>query len=837
MKSLLNTLNTFFEHSHDRLIRHRLKIWLGFILLFGVSVLGIPRLSIDMTMESFFEENDPVKLLYDQFRDTFGSDDSVYIVYEAADGDIFSDRSLRALQRLQDLLENPEAGENGDVPPTYDHIVEVKTLLNVSYLEADQDTLISREFIGDELPATDAEREKLRQQALHHDDYPQFYLSRDSRYGGILIRTDFGIVPIDEGPTGEEDDLTDDGFDATIPSQPPGKQRYKLTTMQEYADFDTMIEELIGRPEFEGTLKFYPVGNPAIMGFFNDVFNTEISILFSGALVLMMIVLFVLFRSVSGIVWPVCVVILSLFITLGLAGWLDVTMSMMVQILMMLVMVVGIADSVHILSGYYYFRHRNLEHLPAIRAVLRRSGLACLLTSVTTSIGMFALTIVPIRPIQVFGLFAGFGVLLAFVVSVVLLPLMLDIWQPISRKRAQRIAQSLQKPSFVQRFLGAVEPYSYQYPKTILLVFIVVLGIALYGVSQVKIDSNMVEIIEEGLPIRVAHDLVDDAMGGSQSMEIYLKFGKQDALKDPEVLNAMEKIQSTLKTKHGQYVVKTSSLVNVVKESYRSLNENRQEMYIIPQNRRVLEQTLLMFDMANPDDRSLLVPDDYSQGRISVRLINYGSSEYTDFFEDINNQLQAVFDPLKQKYPDLEVDITGNLAMMMIMIEYISWSQIRSFGLALAIITVLLFVVFGSPKVGLIAMIPNVFPVLVTFGTMGLFGFALDADTLIIAPIVIGIAVDDTIHFLTHYRSEYMETGNTVKSIVLSLREAGQAITFSTVILVIGFSILVISVHQGMANFGILSAVAFCSALLADFLLLPSLCVLFKIKFPKRRPA
>ena len=830
METLIISINKFFERSHDMFEKRRWIIWSAFLIIFTLAVTGIPRLKIDMTFESFFKQGDPVIDRYNIFRDTFGSDDSLYIVYEAKDGDIFSRSSLKALQRIQEQLENPPGISHEEGSSPLDHIVEVKTLINVSYLEADGDTLVSREFIGDEIPDQKEELEKLRHQALSHRDYPQFYVSKDSKYGGIWIRTDFGSIPMDDNLVENTEEESKEDFEISTQNSNV-KPRFKLTSMLEFADFNREIEKIILKPEYTGVFKFYPVGNPAIMGFFNDVLNIELEMLFTGAMVIIMIVLFFLFRSFSAVLWPVCIVVFTSVLTIGLAGWLGTTMSMMISILLMLILVVGVADSVHIMSGYLYFRQQKMEHKPAMRAVLRRSGLACLLTSITTSTGMLALVFVPIQPIQYFGIYAATGVMLAFTLTIVLLPLMLDFWQPVSGRRAKKILTATEKRSLTRKFLSGIEPYSHNYPKTVTFIFILILGVALFGVSKVKVNSNMVEIIKKGQPVRIAHDLVDSVMGGTQSMEIFLDFKRQDALKDPDVLSAMEKIQNILETRHTKFVVKTTSLVNIVKDSYKALNEGRDQMYIIPRNRRMLEQTLFLFDIANPDDRRMMVPDDYSQGRISVRMLNYGSIEYLDFFNEVQEEIKTIFDPLQANYPGMKVEITGGLALMMTMIEYISWSQIQSFGLALLIITILLFIVFGSPKIGLIAMIPNIFPVMVTFGTMGLSGFALDADTLIIAPIVIGIAVDDTIHFLTHYRSEYIETGDTVKSIEASLKEAGQAITFSTVILVAGFLILVFSVHQGMSNFGILSAIAFCSALLADFFLLPSLCVLFKVRF------
>jgi predicted RND superfamily exporter protein len=314
-------------------------------------------------------------------------------------------------------------------------------------------------------------------------------------------------------------------------------------------------------------------------------------------------------------------------------------------------------------------------------------------------------------------------------------------------------------------------------------------------------------------------------------MEIVLEFGKAGALKDPEVLTVMDDLQHMLEMEHAAFVAKTESLVNVAKEAFQVLNENRADMYRIPRDGSMLAQTLLLYEAADPDKRARLASDDYSLGRISARLYNYGSAEYVRFFDDVQRQTEEGFAPLRGRYPELHTSITGSLALLMRVADYISYSQIRSFGLAWLVVTVLLFVVFGSFKVGLVAMVPNVLPVLTTFGVMGWIGIPLDTDTLILAPIIIGIAVDDTIHFITHYRAGFIRTGRADEAIRISLKEAGQAITFTTVILVLGFLVLVPSSHLGMANLGFLTAVAFATALAADLVLLPSLCVLLKVRF------
>jgi uncharacterized protein len=831
MGVILGRFTGFFELLPERLIANRKKTWFLFFIILILCISGLPRMKLDMSLESWFQTDDPAVVAFTKFKDNFGGDNSVYIVYRAKDGDVFSDQSLSLLSRLQDELNTASMDALEDENSLLDHILEIKSLINVSYMEVDGDSLNSRDFIGEELPQAKEEVARLRKEALAHKDYPLFYLSKDSQYGGIYIRTDYGAIPEEEGDLTESDAFETDLLEA--PAGDKGEEnitKYKTTDMGEFSAFAEEIDRIIEKPEYQAAFEFYPVGNPYLMKVFNHVLNVEMSYILLGTMVLMLGTLYYLFRSFSAVIWPIIIVILTMISTLGIVSWLGVTMSLMMSLIVMLILVVGIADSIHILSGYVFFRKKRVDHMEALKAVMKRSGFACMLTSVTTAAGLLAMIFVPIPPIAVFGYTAALGVFLAFLYTVLLLPLMLNMWQPVSKKEAARIEADETKISLIQKLLAKIEPFSYGFPKTVLLIFFVVTAFAVYGLTKVKVDSNMVELIKEGHPMRVAFDVVDEVMGGTQSMEIYLDFQKQDALKDPKILNTMDKLQNYMEETHPRFVVKTDSLVNIVKNSYQVLNQDRQDMYIIPQERKALHQTLFMFDSANPDDRQLMVTDEYDRGRIAVRLKNYGSIEYLAFFDDIQRKTSELFNPLKSDYPDMDVKITGGIALMMKLVDYMSWSQIQSFGLALVVITIMLLFVFGSPRIGLMGMIPNLFPVAVTFGSMGFFGIPLDGDTLIIAPVVIGIAVDDTIHFLTHFRTEMLETGNVTGAIKSSIREVGQAISFSTIILVLGFLTLIFSSHNGMAHFGYLTAVAFISAWLADLFLLPSLCIFMKDK-------
>lgn len=794
-----------------------------------------------MSLEAYFQEDEPVKEAYDRFRALFGGDEIVYIVYEARDGDIFSETSLNALKGVQEELQNYRFSLKPEEKHPLDHITDVKTLINVKYMEADADTLLSREFIGDHIPTTEESRERKRFQALEHPDYPLLYLSRDSRYGGIIVKTDFNAVILEEETNetvgqGVFDDEEDEGLfegideEVAVMAVPEDDKatKFKMDGAKDYEPFVFELEKILNKPVYSNALEFHPVGNPIVMSFFNKIVRQEVGIIIGGLFFLISVMLWILFRSFCAVVWPLVIVAVSIIWVLGLIGWSGLSMTLMIEILVFLVVAVGMADVLHILSGYIFFRNQGQNHGAALRSVFKKSGLACFLTSITTAIGLMALVFVPIVPIQRFGVFSALGVFFAFFFTIFYLPLMLDLWSPFSKKHSRHVATSGEHKHVIQKLLQKVENYGSSHPLPIIGVFLVAGLFFILGGLRVQVDYNMIEVLKERCPIRGAYELVDQVLGGTGNMEILVDTGRIDGMKDPSVLNAIDDLQNYIKSNHKALVVATNSLVNVTKDAYKILNEGREEMYIIPQDARMLGQTLFLFGNANPKDRRQLVSDDYRMGRVGINVRNTGSRACVKFINDVRSYIEKRFKVLQEPYPDINMTITGQFSLLSLLLDFISWSQIKSFGLALCIISFLLLVVLGSKRIGLIAILPNIFPILTIFGLMGYLGVLLDTDTLLIAPIIIGIAVDDTIHFLIHFRIEQTECGDAQEAIVRTIREVGQAIVFTSIVLSAGFLIFLASVHKGVSNFGIFSAVAIMTALLADLLLLPAMLVLFK---------
>jgi len=402
------------------------------MLLTAFMIAGIPSIKSQLSFEYFFAEDDPVMLAYNEMRHTFGSDEIIYIMYRAKDGDILSAQSLQALNDLQKDIENAIYDKTDSIS----HLTEVRTLLNADYLKSKGDTLLSSDFIGKRLPQNEIEREKVRKKALaENNTYEGVYISSDSKYGGIIIRTDFNteVITNNEDSVGEssledEDEFSDDEEVLTGISIETAK--FKKTPMSEYKIAVDKVNRILNQTKYTELFEYKKVGKPVQMAWAMQTMGEEMRTVMTGASIIISLALLVLFRSLSAILWPLLIVVLSLVYTLGFMGWAGIFVTTFTQIVIFLILAVGVADAIHILSGYIYFREQGESHEKALQQVYRKSGVAIFFTTLTTSIGLLALIFVPIEPIRYFGLISAVGIWIALGITVFMMPLMFELWPP-----------------------------------------------------------------------------------------------------------------------------------------------------------------------------------------------------------------------------------------------------------------------------------------------------------------------------------------------------------------------------------------------------------------------
>lgn len=868
MQRLLLSLNDFFGTLPRTMRPWRWLILSTTLAISVVMAIGAFRVTVDQTYDSWFDSDDPALIALDRFRAQFGSDDGVFLVYRAKDGNVFSYESLSAIRSLHERLE----AESFNDESSLSHITRIQGLSNARVQLNEGDTLRSVRLVPHPLRNDPAELAAIEATARAQTGFPLFYFSENGEYGALMIQTDFGAIPIEGSGSGLDDTLGFDGFSGdfsdgafnfdafTVDESAQSIERqFRDTDFYEYIDFMVDLRGVIMDPEFTERFEYFPIGNAAMMDLTADTM-VQMGMLFLLMIVIVVALLWLLLHSASAVVWPVLAISLCTLWVVGFCGWFDIALSQMLGLTATLILAVGVADCVHVMSTYLYYRRHDLDHESALDKAYLKTGLPILLTTLTTMAGMLALATNPLVQFRVFGFASAAGVFLALLFTVIVLPVLMDLWHPkdvhakaapkslkpqrwygwlllpfrlftwpIRRFLAIPQVRHVVRAHWLQPTLEAIPDLVARAPRTIAAVFLSAFVLFLYGTSQAKLDSNIVELFKEGTSFRVAYEVVDEHMMGTGGLSIMMDFQRSDALQDPQVLHAIDRLQGTLEAKYSDYVVRTSALTDVVKDTLEvmTFTGNRN----IPNDSMAVSQLLYMFNSANPEDRRALVSDDYSRSHISVQMLNAGSYEYGLFFHEMQDDIDAAFEHLRAVYPDMDITVTGTTALMMRLADDLARTQFQSLLLAIFVISLLLMISLGSLQAGLLGMVPNLLPAIFAFGFLGLIGSALDADTLLIAPLIIGIAVDDTIHFLTHYRIALARTKNMMRALRDTIKEVGQAVTFTTLILGLGFMTLGFSDYLGIAKVGWLGGGALFIALLCDLLLLPALIMIFKPRF------
>ena len=847
MAPILSSLSIWFSGIPNGLRPYRWWVLLAAFALTVFMAMGLSRFAMDVTMDSWFQEDDPVLQSLDEFRAQFGSDDGLYIVYEAKDGDVFSEASLCLVDQLTQRLKNWQdldaatletLGITTDEIAFLSHIKRVQSLTNVRIQVHEGDSLTSPRLVQN-FAMTSAERDQLKQTAMQQNNLPLTMFSKNFRFGAVMITTDFGAMPIEEDLVGtstdflqaDELDSFDDDFSGELDLSAEVKEvRFQDMDSTLYLGFMTPVAALYNTPEMLAQFNFYPIGGAAMVDLAMDTMKTA-GLLSLGTVLVIIVLLWRLFHSVSAVLWPLVAIGLSAMYVVGGVSWLGIATSQLISLTVMLIVAVGVADCVHVMSSYQYFLRKGLGHQQALTEAYGQTGLPILLTTITTMAGMSALAATGMTQFVIFGLTSAAGVLMAFIYTVVLLPVLLDLWHPRIKVKKGETQEEAAKRHWLQPILDKTPYFVQRHRHLVNFVFIGTFVVCLYGATQVKIDSNFAELYREGTTLRTAYQVVDANMSGTGVVEVMVDMGASDALYDPVVLQTMADLQVHVEKTYSRFVVTSNSLADVVMETHSVMQDGSDAYRTIPDSSMTVSQLLYLFNSANPEARRALVNDDYSASHINFTLLNAGSSDYTELYEKLKEDIEQAFAPLQAQYPNMDVHPTGTLALMMRLMDDLSRSQFQSLALAVGIISVLMVLTLGSVQAGLLAIIPNLIPATLTFGLMGLLSIPLDGDTLMIAPLIIGIAVDDTIHFITHYRMALVKYNDMKTALVKTIKEVGQAVTFTTLILGCGFFMLAFSDYLGLAKVGMFGSLAIFVALLCDLLFFPALIMWFKPRF------
>jgi predicted RND superfamily exporter protein len=791
-----------FESWGRFVVSRPIPILIASLALVLICSAGLSRVRVDVTFEAFLQPDDSVLVAYDRFRAQFGRDERIIVAaepaYGTASGDVFDLAFLERLKALHEAIEER-------VP----YIDEVTSLVNARDTRGDGDTLRVEDFL-DPWPENEEDLERLRDRARANPLFRNNVLSADGKVTTLVLE-----VQLYSSIGRSEDDLGGFGedSDASADDEPPlvltGTETLELVT-----SFHEVIDEFQS-PDF--TLRYG--GTTVILqdiaaSMFRDMPRFVALALFSIGFLL-----FLLFRRVIAVVIPLIVVAFSVTSTIGLMGWAGVPMHVPTQILPSFLLAVGVGDAVHLLS--IFFERLRSGEVPedALAGALGHSGLALTLTSLTTAAGLASFVTSGLAPVAAIGFFAPLGVMIALLLSLTLLPALLCM-VPL---RPSSEATSSKEPSRLDRFLIRCGRIATHNARSVVAAAAVLSVLAIAGASQLGLSHDPLSWLDKETEIVQGTRYIDKALGGSVSFEVLLATEAVGGVRQPEVLRQMSALGQSFEEESRDEIVagQTISLADVVKEIHRALNEDREAAYAIPGDPRLISQELLLFENSGTEELEDVVDSEYRLARMTVRMPWRDAIHYSKFFDLADADIHGALDGFGN------ASTSGVLALLIRAMGAVVTSMATSYLLAFGVITPMLVLLLGSLRTGLIAMIPNAMPILLTLGLMGLVGFPLDAFSLLIGGIALGLAVDDTIHFMHNYR-RYRRQGATLETAVeTTLRTTGRAMLITTIVLSAGFLGFVLSSMNNLTNLGILVSFAVVTAFVADVLLAPALLELF----------
>lgn len=770
--------------------RHAWLTILLMILISGGLCSQLGRVVIDTSTEGFLHESDPVRLRYSAFKEQFRNDNIINIAVET--DEVFDAEFLRQFRALHNELEQ-------QVP----YLDDINGLINARETRGDGDELIVGDFL-EIWPETTAALLERKKAALDNPAYVGNLLSADSTMAVILLKIDVYLNTADE-----TESL--DGFDTSI------ADNVELQTLggKEDLEIHNAIRQIIEKYDRPG-FRIYVMGGSFGTAWFMNMVKDEMSRFTLLAIAAIAVLLAVIFRRVAIVFLPLTVSILAMLSSIAVMAMMDIKLSFSMQIVPSFLLAVGVGNSVHLFTVFFQAMDKGESKEEALAYALRHSGLAILMTALTTAGGLLSFMSSSIKPIAEFGMITPLGVMFALVYSLVLLPALIAVFpmRVVTKPRGN--------DTLLRRVLIVCGDFSVSYPKIIVSSWLACVALSLVLASSIEFSFFPYKNLPEGHFLRASLEKIDDKLKGIAPLEIIIDTGREDGIKDPEILNAIAEIyhyRDELDV-NGIKVGNSVSVLDVVKELHQALNENQPEFYRIPQDSSLVSQELLLFENSGADDLEVLVDSQFSQARVTMKASMVDGVYYPPLVKEVEKKLAETLKDKASFY------ITGIVDLTFSIFVELGYSLASTYLIAFMIVTPLMIFLIGSLKIGLVSMLPNLAPIIITLGMMSVVGFELNTATLLTGSIALGLVVDDTIHFMHNFQRYYRRSLDVRQAVSETLATTGQALFFTTVVLSAAFFIFTMNTMADWAAFGFVTGFCIIVAFLADVILAPALMAL-----------
>jgi len=745
-------------------IKRRWLVLIGVVLVTMMAGSGGQHLSFNNDYHVFFDDDNPQILAFDDLQEKYTKDDNVFIVIEPESGNVFSRETLSAIEDLEQMAwQTPFSSR-------------IDALSNFQHTRAEGDDMYVENLASDAQNKTDDEIARIREIALNEPLLVDRIVSRDGSVTAVNITVT----------------LPEDSMSAPMVVMNHVRETVKKWE-EEHPGHKTYLSGII---MMNGAFAESSMGDMA----------TLVPIMF---LVILLVVGFTT-RSVSAMITSFLVLLFSIMTAMGIAGWVGIQLTGPSSAAPTMIMTLAIADSIHLLVILLQQMRSGKSKNDAIVESMRINFKPIFLTSITTMIGFLTLNFTEGAPFHDLGNITAVGVAAAFVLSIFLLPALMSIL-PVRAKEHKEFQRERSSIDQIAEFVIA------NHRRVLLVSIIAVIGISAFSIKN-ELNNEFVKFFDKNVQFRTDTDFISERLTGIYNVEYSLGSGEEDGISDPLYLEKLDEFEQWFRKQEN--VMHVSSFSETTKRVNKSMHGDDVAYYKVPEAKNEAAQYLLLYEMSLPYglDLNNQINVDKSETRFTVTVDNVSSNEMLAL-----TRLAEQW--LRENAPDYMFSYGISPTIMFSHIGKTNMDSMMLSGIgALFLISFILIFALRSIKYGIISIVPNVTPIAVAFGIWGVFNGQINMGLTVVLGMTLGIVVDDTVHLLSKYIRARREMGKSPEDAVrYAFDTVGRAVVVTTVILIAGFSILMLSHFGFNSDMAKLTSITIAAALVLDLLLLPAI--------------
>ena len=750
------------ERYTDAILRYRwLVVVLATLVMLAITA-GARFITVTNDYRILFGEDNPQLLAFDALENTYSASNAALIAIAPRDGTVFTREALGAVEELTEAAWRTP------------HSSRVNSLTNYTHSEALDDDLVVAPLVDDAQSLSDADVVRIEKIALDAIEIAGRLVAHDGRTAGVAIN--FVLPENHDQAVIEITDYLNAVLDKARTSHP---------------DID-----------------YYMTGDVVMNRTFADVTKSDMETLTPIVFLIIVGATIILLRSVLSTLAIVVMLVFVINTTMGFAGWNGVVFSPTNAGVPIIVMVIAIADSIHVVTSVLLGMRRGLDRNEAIVESIRINAYPVFITSVTTAIGFLSLNASDSPPFHVLGNYVAFGVLCALVYTMTLLPAVLSIL-PLRASSAQSHGTA-----FFDRFADFVIARR----KFLLWFVTAVVVVLIIGVPRNELSDNLAQYFDDRYEFRRDTDYIIENLTGVDKLEYSLSAGREGGITDPDYLRQVDAFAEWYRAQPE--VTHVQAFSDIMKRLNKNMHGDDPAFYRLPDDPELAAQYLLLYEL------SLLFGSDLNDridvAKSATRLSVVTKNAWSRDLRELDKRAQAW---LQTNAPDFANEASGlSIISAHLTLRNIN-SMLRGTITAMALISFILIWIFKSVRIGLLSLLPNFIPAIMSFGLWGyLVGHVGIASSVVIA-VVFGIVVDDTIHFLSKYLKARREGLPAPEAVRYTFNTVGHALWTTTAVLSVGFLVFATSGFEVSWALGLLVTITIVFALVADFLLLPTLLI------------